>query len=259
MGLSSQPPRPPNLHRGGRRGPFCSPLGIKALIPGIPQLIWGQRERGLMFLISFLTSLGTTLFCWGDTLGWLLFGSAIATHMASILDVIRQRSFPAFPPMVATCSTLGTIGLCVYLPVGATLTVYAYPARTGGALDIGYLVNRLAYQAKEPASGHWIWLRLSPAASPRAGRVLAVAGQEVEWTGRRWQVDGKEITPLQLGPSTFYPGPWRFRVPDNHVLIGPSADAAHDEPATPLMIVGRNQIVGRAWARYYPFWDRCLL
>jgi len=31
------------------------------------------------------------------------------------------------------------------------------------------------------------------------------------------------------------------------------------EPSSPLVIVSKEQIVGRAWARYYPFWERCLL
>src|SRR5271166_4930811 len=30
-------------------------------------------------------------------------------------------------------------------------------------------------------------------------------------------------------------------------------------PSSPLVIVSKEQIVGRAWARYYPFWERCLL
>jgi len=35
--------------------------------------------------------------------------------------------------------------------------------------------------------------------------------------------------------------------------------SATAEPSSPLVIVSKEQIVGRAWARYYPFWERCLL
>jgi len=35
--------------------------------------------------------------------------------------------------------------------------------------------------------------------------------------------------------------------------------SATAEPSSPLVIVSKEQIVDRAWARYYPFWERCLL
>ncbi len=51
----------------------------------------------------------------------------------------------------------------------------------------------------------------------------------------------------------------RFQVPPNHVVIGPETTSATAEPSSPLVIVSKEQIVGRAWARYYPSWERCLL
>ncbi len=89
--------------------------------------------------------------------------------------------------------------------------------------------------------------------------MLAVAGQEVEWTGRRWRVDGKDLQSEHPGALPYYPDAWRFQVPPNHVLIGPETASATAEPGSPLVIVSKEQIVGRAWARYYPFWERCLL
>src|SRR5208282_2321989 len=50
-----------------------------------------------------------------------------------------------------------------------------------------------------------------------------------------------------------------LQVPPNHVLIGPETASATAEPGSPLVIVSKEQIVGRAWARYYPLWERCLL
>jgi len=102
-------------------------------------------------------------------------------------------------------------------------------------------------------------MRLSPASNPRAGQVVAVAGREVGWTGRRWLVDGKDLQSKLPAALPYYPNAWRFQVPPNHVAIGPETTSATAEPSSPLVIVSKEQIVGRAWARYYPFWERCLL
>ena len=55
--------------------------------------------------------------------------------------------------------------------------------------------------------------------SELAGQVIAIAGQEVEWTGRRWRVDGKDLRFMHPGALPFYPASWRFQVPRDHVLI----------------------------------------
>ena len=47
---------------------FSVGLGWKVLIPGLTQMTWRQRERGMVYLVRFLTSLGTSLFCWGSLL-----------------------------------------------------------------------------------------------------------------------------------------------------------------------------------------------
>ncbi len=238
--------------------PFSVRLSWRIMIPGLMQMTWRQRERGMVYLVSFLTALGTSLFCWGSVLGWCFLAFCFLTHLAAALDVVRQRAFPVFPHSVALAAAILGMGLTVYLPAGALLRFCALPTCSGVTGD-GYLVNRLAYQEREPSPGHYIWMRLSPVSSPRAGQVLAVAGQEVEWTGRRWRVDGKDIQSEHPGALPYYPNAWRFQVPPNHVLIGPETAGATAEPGLPLVIVSKDQIVGRAWARYYPLWERCLL
>jgi hypothetical protein len=240
------------------QGAFCSQPALGLIVPGFAQIAWGQGHRGSVFLLSFMSALCTSLFSWGSMLGWGFFGLALVTHLVSSLDALHQRSFPVFPRGTALAATSVATVLFIYLPVAALLELYAFPAQSDQSTSAGYLVNRLAYEAAEPSTGDWIWLRLSPTGSPRAGVVVAVAGQEVEWTGRGWKVDGHDIV-LQAGSFPYYPKGWRFQVPDRHVLIGPELDAAKIEQMAPLVIVSRDQIVGRAWARYYPFWDRCLL
>src|SRR5271166_1409396 len=52
----------------------------------------------------------------------------------------------------------------------------------------------------------------------------------------------------------YYPNAWRFQVPPNHVVMGPETTRTTAEASSPLVIVSKEQIGGRAWARYYPFW-----
>jgi hypothetical protein len=229
------------------------------LIPGLAQRSWGQDARGLVFLISFVSALATGLAFWGDPVGWGFIGFAVWAHLASTFDVLRQRSFPVFPPFLAAAATAGGMGLAAYGPLMTTLAIYAFPAQAEGPSRVGYLVNRLAYRHAEPAHGHLIWFRPNPGAAPRAGRVLAVAGQAVSWDARRWRVDGTEIPDPDAGLVLNYPDRWEFRVPEHHLLIGLEPDAARSEPRGPLLLVSRDQVVGRVWARCSPFWDRCLL
>lgn len=200
----------------------------------------------------------TSLFCWGSLLGWCFLAFCFLTHIAASLDVVRQRAFPVFPRSVALAAAILGMGLTVYLPIGALLWFCAFSTCSDGVSGVGYLVNRLAYQEREPSPGHCIWMRLSPASNPRAGQVVAVAEQEVEWTGRRWRVDGKDLQSKLPAALHYYPNAWRpgAAEPRCHRARNHLRDA---EPSSPLVIVSKEQIVGRAWARYYPFWERCLL
>jgi len=44
----------------------------------------------------------------------------------------------------------------------------------------------------------------------------------------------------------------------DHVVCGPETPGSISGTSG-LVIVGREQIVGQAWARYHPFWRRRLL
>jgi hypothetical protein len=203
--------------------------------------------------------MATAAFCWGTFLGSSLFGFAMLCHLFSVVDALRQWSFPVFPRRIALSATFVGMGVILYLPAMVLLWLCALPTQADRLSGAGYLVNRLAYQQKEPSPGQWIWLRSAPSRTPLAGRIVAVAGQEVECIGRRWRVDGGEVQLPYPGPPTDYPDGWRFRVPKDHVLVGTETRGAKTEVPSPLIIVARDQIVGRAWARYYPLWDRSLL
>lgn len=70
----------------------------------------------------------------------------------------------------------------------------------------------------------------------------------------------KGARPLVLDTSVVIDGPQElsFVVPEGHVLVDP--DARSDvRPSNGLVLVPREQIAGRAWARMYPLWERQIL
>ena len=92
--------RPPGRSIGKKdctRGTFTWVLGAGILVPGLAQLNWGQLERGLVLLLSFLSALVVSVFCWGTSMGWAFLAFAFVTHAASTIDLIKQRSFPVSP------------------------------------------------------------------------------------------------------------------------------------------------------------------
>ncbi|MFO0890311.1 MAG: hypothetical protein U0790_14360 [Isosphaeraceae bacterium] len=257
-------PRTPDATTGGPAGGVAQGVRdagavFRILVPGWTQLHWGQRERGLVFAGSWLSASATALVCWGSGFGWLFVGFSILWQVVATLDVLRQTAFPAFPRRIALAAVLVAAGILIDLPVGSVLWTYAWPTEADRMNGAAYLVNRRAYLDGSPLQGHWIWLRGAPSLTPRSGLVLAVADQEVECVGRRWRVDGRDVELPFPGPETDFPGSWRFRVPKDHVLVGPDGRAAKARMPSPLIIVARDQIVGRAWARVYPLWDRSLL
>lgn len=76
--------------------PLSKNLGWRVLIPGLTQLTWNQHERGLVYLVSFLASLATSLFCWGNPLGWGFLAFCFLAQIAAYKDVVRQRTFRSF-------------------------------------------------------------------------------------------------------------------------------------------------------------------
>jgi hypothetical protein len=232
---------------------------LRVLVPGWPQFFWGQRERGWVLLGSFAVALGAGLLTWGTWVGWSCFAFAFITHVTSTTDAIRQGSFPVYPRRVALVMTTGALAVLVYGPALAVLFVTASPGFSPDRPRSGYLVNCWAYRGTEPRRGHWVWLRLPPLGQLHAALVVAVAGQEVEWTGRHWRVDGQDQRLHLPRRMAVWPQTCRFTVPANHVLVEPEDEGAAPPSAGPLLLVSHDRIRGRAWAQFYPVWDRRLL
>jgi hypothetical protein len=241
------------------RRPFESPAGFRLLVPGWPQFSWGQGERGGVLLGSFVVALAAGMLAWGTWLSWCFFAFGFLAHVSSATDAIRQASFPVYPRRTAVPMIAGSLGVLLYLPVLLALIVTAWPGAAPDRTRSVYLVNCWAYRGAGPQRGHWVWLHLPPGGGLHTARVVAVAGQEVEWTGHQWRIDG-QVPRLQSPLRTSaWPQTCCFKVPADQVLVEPEEEDGSAPTAGSLVLVAQDQIIGRAWARYYPVWDRRLL
>lgn len=195
---------------------------------------------------------------WGTPSMWFFLVAAIAVQGISWVDAARLNPFTAMTPTPVLAATGMGLGLALHTPLFAVLSLVAWPSYGPNPDEGSYLVNRLAYKERLPEPGQWVWLDGSATGIQSAARVVAVGGQLVEWTGRRWLVDGRAVA---VDPSLglpAYPRRWKFRVPGNHVLIDPETRARPGEDRAPLIAVESGHITGRVWARC-PFWERGLL
>jgi hypothetical protein len=238
-----------------------SPAGLRILIPGYTQWSWRQRERALVFFGSFAAALGVGMFAWGTRTGAAVLAFAFGAHVVSVVDVFKQSAFPGFGRWVPVISASAGLGIGIYAPAVAVATLVAWPGiRAAAPLD-GYLVNCWAYRGAVPRRGDWIWLGPTADQPPRVGRIVAQAGQVVEWSRRQWWVDGQAV---RLPASVAAPDRLRelaFAVPEDHVVIAAEAGSCSPGASTAqsLLLVPRDRILGRAWAKLYPLWSRRLL
>jgi Signal peptidase, peptidase S26 len=242
------------------RRPYDSPVGLKMVVPGWPQCSWGQRQRGLVLVGSFVVALAVGLWTWGTLWGWAFLAFAFITQVTSATDVLRQGSFPIHPPRTAIFFVASVLALLFYFPTIFILSEVARPGFEPHGTGSGFLVNCWAYHGdSKPHEGQWIWMKLPPLGEQRAARVIAVAGQEVEWTGQQWSVDGHECRVHLTYRRGARPQVCHFKVPLDEVLVEPDDDGESTPSFGPVVLVPPDAIIGRAWAHFYPVWDRHLL
>lgn len=239
---------------GGRPAPR-SP-GLAFLLPGVPQWLWGQRERALLLGGSFASALLAGIFAWGTAAGAFLLAFAFAAHVASAADAIHQWAFPGFGRWVPTASASAGLA-AVYGPIFLLAILVAWPGMESGGPRQGYLVNRLAYRDRTPGGGDHVWL--APSHGERGGRLASVVGRpgdEVEWIDGRLRVAGRRLRlePFRQGQV---PRSMAFRVPDGQLLV----TYRTDDPFLPETweLVASSRVEGHAWGKLYPVWERQFL
>jgi hypothetical protein len=248
------------LYSPTRRWPVGAlAVWLRLLLPGYTQWSWGQRHRASVFGGTYLSALATSLLLWGSTASWLFLAVAIVCQTTSWIDAHRQDPFSGFTPTSVLTATGGVVSVALHAPLFILLTLTAWPGVSTVPGQGSYLINWLAYKNDIPEPGHWVWLRGSASLTHHLARVVAIGGQEVEWTGTHWKVDGQDVEVASQRRLSGYPERWKFRVPGNHSLLDPEIDADASGSPAPLVVVENGQIIGRAWARCAPFWERRLL
>jgi hypothetical protein len=233
--------------------------GLALLVPGAPQWLWHQRERGLVLGGSYASALAAGAFAWGTVPGAVLLVFAYAVHAISAADAIGQWAFPGFGRRAPAAMAVVALGVAVYGPLAVLGALVAWPGMESRGPRSGYAVDRLAYrgEGRKPASGDHVWL--APARGERNGRlanVLARPGQEVSWAGGLLAVAGRRlnVSPFRAGQE---PRSLAFTVPDGHLLVAYRTD----DPLLPTTweLVPEARVEGHAWAKLYPVWERQLL
>ncbi|MEW4568741.1 hypothetical protein AB1L88_12820 [Tautonia sp. JC769] len=236
--------------------------GWLLVLPGLPQWWRGERSRGLVLLGWYSSAAAVAGFAWGSVVGAMLLAVAFLVHCASVADEVGQSAFPGFGAWAPWYSAVVGLGAVGYLPGLVVALHLAHPAWTD---EGGYLVNRRAYERQSPRPGEWVWLDRRPAGPSSGGmaRVVAVAGQVVSWSRGELFVEGRHpaFDPGQLSLPPRTQG--RFEVPERALLVVcegslPAVGALSPEMPSPpgLELIPAEWVVGQAWARSYPIWQR---
>lgn len=238
-------------------------LSISVWIPGLAQWSWGQRGRSAAILLTFTAAIFVAVFTWGTWFGAVMLAAAFAMHAASLADSIRQTAFPPLGTFAPWCSAIGSLGITVYLPGLALATFFAFPVFPVQNGTTGYAINRWAFQGQSPRPGQLVVWNDVKADRLWLARVVASGGQRIRWPAGIAAESPSPETPAPT-PTTDNPG-WtvselELEIPADHVLLSLGADPkSHREESNRWVLVARNELMGRAWARIYPVWNRRFL
>ncbi len=230
-----------------------------AFVPGWSQFRSGRPELGLLILSTFASALVSSLLTWGTVLSFAFLVAAFLTHSASAADAIVTAAFPGFRRRVVMISVSIVLAAGAYLPGASACLRRGFPAWQSRPLMGGFLVDLSAYRDARPQGGQHVWLKPTGWSRPQLARVLATSGQEVAirkgvvFVGGR-AVEGATMRNAQAGDT------FALSVPDDHLLV---AYQSADDPEMSLPanweLIPETEVVGHAWARTYPIWNRRLL
>lgn len=233
-------------------------VGFGLLIPGYPHWRWKQRERAAVFCGTYLSAMAVGAFAWGSRTGMVMIAVGFAAHVASASDVIRQCAFPGFGRLVPAASASFGLGLGCYAPALALAAALAWPEGPVGSEHDRYAINRWAFLASDPRPGDRVWYRTPDGRGFGSGRLVASAGREVEWSGGSIRVDGEDLGWTPEAPDG-PPQDLAMTVPSGQLLVSPIDERSGADPSCGLLLLPREDVIGRPWARLYPVWTRRLL
>lgn len=242
----------------GRRPELTGPvkLGMGLLVPGFWQWRWGQESKAQALGGMSVSMLVVSILSWGTPLALLMFGSAFAVHLASLVDALSQRTFPGFARGVPVLSAGLLMGCGLYAPVWVLGESLAWPGAGEGAGGASYLVNRLAFRSDEPVRGDWVCYQGREGGTVGVGRVVARSGDEVEWRSDGLWVGQSRVE--WLVPDKGRTESLALAVPTGFLVVAPLRSSEAEPNSAGLVMVDRQEVLGRAWAQSQPVWSRRL-
>lgn len=234
------------------------------LVPGLPQFLGGEPERGIVLVLSFASTVTLTVMGWGTVLGWAGLGLCFVFHTASVANVISARSFPRHSSFRSGGVAAALAASLFYMPC---LGVYASWFATewssqpnlANFVPEGYLLDRLAYTGSEPTGGQWVWLEEYARRPACLGMVLATEDEEVDWSDGLLRINGDQFLPWREAQPVLAPNSLKFKVPKQHLLVATNISPKDFAGAADWMLVPNELVVGRVWAKLFPIWQRQLL
>lgn len=227
--------------------------------PGVTQILQGDRERGYGLLGTFWSAFFVGFCAWGTWLGVVLLVFAFFAHLFATADAMTRAGFPRWEAWVPWLAASVGLGLGCYGPLTAISLLAAWPAMREDRPREGYLIDRWTLHWRGPARDEHVWVDSEDGAGPWLGRVVALPGEQVESLDRTLRIDGRIAADLRKRFAD-HVGEIRFRVPEDHLLLIAADDSSSvlREKPTPKL-VRSSRIIGIAWAKYYPIWERRLL
>jgi hypothetical protein len=254
------------------------PVMARMVAPGWPQFYQGDRIRGWCFLSGYCSLAVLALTTFGTFFGSVCLGLAIATHAASVLDVVLGATRQSRGRMTYALVCLIAVGLSVYAPLGYLAGGMLVPQRITANLppfsrgDVVLTSTAIYSIFRSPRPGDVVlyeaphariqgryggWAANIDIQGLRIDRVLAAAGQHVHIEGGMITIDGQPSRYLPLNPARM---PVRFdaNVPPGCFLILPTTalterfnlqalDWAH------ASVVREDQIRSRVYLRHWPW------
>jgi len=255
------------------------PAMARMILPGWAHSYLGYKERGRIFALVWIASLVVGVVAFGSIVGAVAFGTAFATHAASILDLLLQVN-QIDPRRIAIAAAL-TIGVlaAIYLPAGRAVSGYVSSRRlleTAEPFAPGDVVvfRPNAYATTLPQPGDVVLYSGAPFSiqAPTGNRRQTVYRIAGEWVDRvvagpdstvRWEngvlsVNGQPSPFLPLNVQNL-PSPLEIQVPHDACCILPTtnpylSDGQGTGAIESRSLVRRSQLAGKVVVRNYPIW-----